>query len=258
MSHSRIGKIARLPKHIRDQLGRRLEDGEPGTDLVPWLNSLEPVQRVLKERFGARPITEQNLSEWKQGGYLEWLRHQEVCSQVATLAEHHSDLEDAADGQEISDRFAGVVAAELARLAAQLLEQETDPEKRWQRLREIHRELSQLRRDDHRAVHTFIERSHWEREQEKEDAEAERRLFEERREEILAPMHARMMLATCAEVFGGGEPGRQLAAYYLEVKHGLRPGALGHPFPPEPAKPAPPARSPAESGLVQPNLTKSN
>jgi hypothetical protein len=46
-----------------------LSDGEPGRDLVAWLNGLPEVQRVVIAEFGGRPVREQNLSEWKQGGY---------------------------------------------------------------------------------------------------------------------------------------------------------------------------------------------
>src|SRR6266436_6472801 len=42
MSHK--GKIARLPLAIREQLNRRLQDGEIGRDLVVWLNSAPEVQ----------------------------------------------------------------------------------------------------------------------------------------------------------------------------------------------------------------------
>jgi len=31
---TRVGKIARLPREIREQLNRRLQDGEPGKRLV--------------------------------------------------------------------------------------------------------------------------------------------------------------------------------------------------------------------------------
>jgi hypothetical protein len=141
-----------LPKSIRDQLGRRIEDGEEGQELVNWLNGLPEVREILEKQFGGRPVTEQNLSEWKQGGYEQWLRQEDLLSLVGQVAEESEDLEGAADGQEISDRFAGLMAVELARLATALLEKETDPEKRWKRLCEVHRELSQLRRDDHRAV----------------------------------------------------------------------------------------------------------
>jgi len=42
----RIGKIARLPRSIRTTLNNRIEDGEPGTKLVQWLNSLDEVKEV--------------------------------------------------------------------------------------------------------------------------------------------------------------------------------------------------------------------
>src|SRR6266446_6933011 len=56
MSHK--GKIARLPLAIREQLNRRLQDGEIGRDLVVWLNSAPEVQAVLKAEFGERPVNE--------------------------------------------------------------------------------------------------------------------------------------------------------------------------------------------------------
>jgi len=151
-SITHIGKIGRLPKSIRDQLGRRIEDGEPGKELVKWLNGLSGVQRVLKEQFGGRAVTKQNLSEWKQGAHQEWLRQKETRSLVSRLTEQSDDLDEAADGMEISDRFAGVLAVELIRQAMTRLEKETDPEKCWQIICEVHRVFSQLRRDDHRAV----------------------------------------------------------------------------------------------------------
>ena len=43
------GKIARLPQEIRDELNRRLRDGERGRRLVDWLNSLPETQRMLAE-----------------------------------------------------------------------------------------------------------------------------------------------------------------------------------------------------------------
>jgi hypothetical protein len=84
--------LARLPKHVRHQLNGRLEDGEPGKPLVDWLNGLPEVQEVLKLRFAGQPISEQNLSEWKQGGYLEWLKLQESRYLVQHLAEQAEDL----------------------------------------------------------------------------------------------------------------------------------------------------------------------
>jgi len=255
MSNTHIGKIGRLPKCTRDDLGRRIEDGEPGKEVVKWLNGLSGVKRVLKEQFGGRPITEQNLSEWKQGGHPQWLRQEETRLLVSNLTEQSEDLNEAADGQEISDRFAGLLAAELTRLAKTLLEKETDPEKRWRRLCEVHRELSQMRRDDHRAVRTSIKRQNWIRKTDREDEEAEKRSEKERRENLCAPIWAHFKLGSMAELFGGGESGRNIAAFILEVQNNLPPGTLcgkpgGIPSDPSPAKP-----NPTESDLIRPNPT---
>src|SRR5229473_3322936 len=107
---TRTGKIARLPVEIRHQLNRRLQDGKPGKQLVVWLNSLPEVREALKEEFGARPITEQNLSEWKLGGYADWERHEGSCALVARLTDEAGDLKVAAGDGVVSDRLATLVA----------------------------------------------------------------------------------------------------------------------------------------------------
>lgn len=43
---TRNGKIARLPREIREELNRRLDDGEQGVRLVEWLNGLPEVKRI--------------------------------------------------------------------------------------------------------------------------------------------------------------------------------------------------------------------
>ena len=50
-----VGKIARLPESIREQLNQRLLDGVIGKEIVSWLNSLPEVNRVMTELFGGFP-----------------------------------------------------------------------------------------------------------------------------------------------------------------------------------------------------------
>lgn len=253
MSNTRVGKIGRLPKYIRDELGRRIEDGELGKELVKWMNNVPYVQEILKEQFGGRPITEQNLSEWKQTGHPEWLRREETCLLAVHLTEHSDDLDEAADGQEISDRFANVLAAEMARLATVLLEKETDTEKRWQRLCEVHRELSQLRRDDHRAVRTLMERQRWNRQVEGEDIEADKRFDKEDRERRIAPYFAMLEHSSMAKLFGGSDAAKDIAAFILEMQHNLPVGRLGRNRESNPSEPT--SGNPGKSNLIQPNPT---
>jgi len=113
-------------------------------------------------------------------------------------------------------------------------------------LREVLRELSQLRRDDHRAVRTVIKRERWERECADEDEADEQRREKEHRERMCAPFWARFQLKSTAELFGGGEVGEQVAAFILEMQHGLPPGSLG-------SRSHKPAQT--ESDRIKPNQT---
>jgi hypothetical protein len=58
----RNGKIARLPREIRDELNTRLAEGEPGGPLPEWLNGLPAVKAVLDRHFGGQTISKRTPS----------------------------------------------------------------------------------------------------------------------------------------------------------------------------------------------------
>ena len=87
MNLTRNGKIARLPLAVRQELNRRPDDGEQGKKLVAWLNGLPAVQAITATEFGGKAIREQNLSEWKQRGYRDWLAKQEALEIAERLRE---------------------------------------------------------------------------------------------------------------------------------------------------------------------------
>ena len=58
MNKPRNGKIARLPRVVREQLNRRLQNGEQGKTLAAWLNSLPAVVVMLATEFDGKPIRE--------------------------------------------------------------------------------------------------------------------------------------------------------------------------------------------------------
>ena len=72
------GKIAHLPSALQDQLNQRLEEGEDGKTLLPWLNSLPEVQVILKAEFDGLAISQQNLSEHKRHRFLDWQARQQA------------------------------------------------------------------------------------------------------------------------------------------------------------------------------------
>ena len=89
---TRNGKIARLPRAIRDRLNQQIQDGVPSKDLVRWLNGMNEVVDILAQQFNTDRITEQNLSEWKQGGYQDWLKHQERRDWVRRISDEAEDI----------------------------------------------------------------------------------------------------------------------------------------------------------------------
>jgi len=148
---ARNGKIAHLPRAIRDQLNQRLDDGHEAKALAQWLNSLPEVQSLLARRFDRQPISEMNLTRWKQGGFLDWLSLRQKRLWLAQLAEEADDLNSVATAAPLAEMIASLLAADLALAARDLIQNSADPRDRWQRLREILPELSRLRHDEHRS-----------------------------------------------------------------------------------------------------------
>ena len=158
----RNGKIARLPRPIRDQLNRRLEEAEPGHALVQWLNAQAPVQRVLERDFSGRPITEQNLSEWRQGGFVEWQQHQESCEWVRVMAGNADHLAEESGVMPVSDRLSSMAALSLGKLIPTLAADALSDSSKRNDFCRLLRELARLRRDDFEAlrVRSYREMNH--------------------------------------------------------------------------------------------------
>jgi len=152
---TRTGKIARLPKAVREQLNRRLQDGEPGKRLVEWLNTLPEVQEVLRADFGGRPISEQNLSEWKAGGYREWLLQQEALDMVKRVAADADELQQATT-EPLTDKLAPWLVARYFVAAKALATGNGEVD--WRLLRELCNDVVALRRGDHYAARLRLER----------------------------------------------------------------------------------------------------
>ena len=113
----RRGKVAQLPFELREQLNTRLENGEEAKPLLEWLNGLPEVKGLLAEQFGGAPLTKQNLSEWRQGGFREWLVRRQLAGQAEDLTECASEIEAQSEGL-LVDHLATVVTARYAGLLA--------------------------------------------------------------------------------------------------------------------------------------------
>jgi len=111
---NRNGKIARLPRPLRERINRALYDRCTAKHLVKILNEMPEVKAVLAQYFGGRPILTQNIYEWKNGGYRDWLRRQQVLEQKRELAADAKDLADTANN--MADSLFGLVTIDYAHL----------------------------------------------------------------------------------------------------------------------------------------------
>src|SRR6266567_1716642 len=121
----RTGKITRLPHDIREQLNRRLNDGEQAQSILNWLNSVPEVQAVLAANFDGRPLNKVNLTHWRDGGYHDWLVRQD--------------------------------ALDFAASANALIANEQNPSTKWTRLRELCADVTRLRRSELAAERLDLE-----------------------------------------------------------------------------------------------------
>ena len=172
---TRNGKIARLSFELREELNERILNGEPGNILLEWLNDQDEVFEMLEEHFAGVPISDQNLSEWKAGGYQAWLANREARETVLMLARQSGDLGEASEEANMGQCLANLLMVEFIKLARVLVQKEEDPQKRWKQLREVNRELCRLRKTNMRQEQLGIRRQRcdWEVE-DRERAEEEK------------------------------------------------------------------------------------
>lgn len=168
---ARNGKIARLPREIREELNRRLQDGELGGPLLAWLNALPTVQAVLAREFGGCPVSKQNLCEWRAGGFVEWQTRQETLAQARELAAEANEIETATDGR-LTDHLATVLAARYACALSGWNGEVTEEFRRQLRaLRGLCQDIVELRRGDHSGARLQLERERLEGTREKTEEE---------------------------------------------------------------------------------------
>jgi hypothetical protein len=114
---TRNGKIARLPRPLRDELNRRLSANEDGATLLDWLNAAPDVQAVLARDFAGEPVSKQNLYEWRNGGLLEWQSRQDLFAEAADLTDANGEW-DALAANDFTERLAAVLVVRYANALA--------------------------------------------------------------------------------------------------------------------------------------------
>lgn len=206
---SRPGKIARLPRDIREQLNLRLEAAQPGPQILEWLNSLDEVRRLADSDFDGQPVSKQNLSQWRRGGFQDWLALQDLRAGLDQLDEVTADIE---DQTELVDKVAALMALRLASLLSRWNGESTPAfEARSRVLNRLCRGVVQLQRQMHAAHRDNLET----------EALVDKQLKDqcaELRQKAIQPLLDELSVNDMAKLYGGGPTGEKIARFILAVK----------------------------------------
>ena len=124
--HALVGKIARLPDDIREELNLRLLNGQPSTIILPWLNNLPIVKEILAAQFTGQPIKKQNLTKWRQLGFQRWLQQRQSISSAEKLGKYAKEFTDTAGGR-FAPAAAAVASAKIFEYLDKINVEEADP-----------------------------------------------------------------------------------------------------------------------------------
>lgn len=112
---TRNGKVARLPHHVREELNLRLERSERSPQLLAWLNALPEVRELVRREFGGAPVSKHNLSQWRLGGFQDWLTRRDFFAD-ARFADDFAAERQEGRAKVLADQAATVLAARYAGL----------------------------------------------------------------------------------------------------------------------------------------------
>jgi hypothetical protein len=212
--NARNGKIARLSPEIRQQLNQRLEMSEQSPDLLPWLNALPEVQAILKKNFDGVPVSRQNLSEWRQGGFQEWLARRDFAADVSDATRLVEDLDEASREGELADYAATVLAARFTVLLARWNgEVDEQFEAKTRVLNRLCHSVVQLQRGTHQSIRDTFQMEVLAGEKAKKDDAEEKA-------ELLAPLKSKLQIPIWSQMFGGGKTGHRIADFIWAVENG--------------------------------------
>lgn len=110
---SHKGKIGSLPAHLREEVCRRLHDGQPAREICDWLNTHPRVLEILDQRWNEQPVTPQNLSEWRGGGYQIWLKARERGEHLRHLSEWAAEFTGRVSPERLAKGAQAIVAGQL-------------------------------------------------------------------------------------------------------------------------------------------------
>src|SRR5687768_12553240 len=99
MKHRRTGTIAQLPRAARDKVNEMLDDGWQYQPIIDWL-----------EANGHPGINHDHISNWKDGGFQDWLELKRELARQEKLRELSYDIATANEGSKTQEAAIQIAA----------------------------------------------------------------------------------------------------------------------------------------------------
>lgn|SRR3990167_1907362 len=102
MANQRTGKIARAPFEVRTRVNELMRDGATAAKIIAFLDSK-----------GIAGLNHQNVTNWREGGYQDWLKEQERLQDMRAKREFAFEIVKANEGGKIHEAGLNLAASQI-------------------------------------------------------------------------------------------------------------------------------------------------
>src|SRR5436189_6333591 len=95
----RTGVIARMPRAVRDEVNRMLDDGWPYEKIIEWLAA-----------NGHPGVNKDHVSNWKDGGYQDWVELELELARQEKVRELSYEIATANEGSKTQEAAIQIAA----------------------------------------------------------------------------------------------------------------------------------------------------
>jgi hypothetical protein len=113
---TRTGKIARLPKTLRDAVNTALRDGATAAAVIKLVSAAAANGTTNGDGSAIEIPNEQNITNWRDGGYQDWLKEQERLDDMRAKREFALRVVQENEGSKIHEAGLNLAASQIFEL----------------------------------------------------------------------------------------------------------------------------------------------
>lgn len=113
MANRRTGKIARLPKEMRDVVNTMLRDGATSVAIIKTLEKARLNGATAADGLPIEIPNEQNVTNWHDGGYNDWLLEQQRLDDMRFKREMALEIVRQNEGSKIHEAALQLASSQL-------------------------------------------------------------------------------------------------------------------------------------------------